>query len=328
MTSFQDLEVRSQLASDGVGLNYLRDPFPGNVIPAALLNSAAARMVQNFVPLPNTMGDMGMGLTMMGTPTVFGANQDSNNFLDVRDMHHHNNKGTARSDRLFNERNTLSVRYSVSKEDGLMPQNLPGFGFTHDNAAQNVSAIYTHVVSPLMVNTGSVAMSRLAMSHFSENSGKNDIVGQLGLRAWASAAAGDGRALLQCAIVFAIRRFLAGDSNAGVGHGGGRARHVELAEGAARAENSEGASGASSGRCGRWWRAADIILLPRGFTTETATNDGTGSAPASFLLGPSGVEAVAERLARHESAPMVWRRVRSGHVAHHSTHDDRCRAAL
>ena len=49
----------------------LRDGFPGNVIPAALLNAAAARMVQRHVPEPNSMGDMGMGMTMMGAPTVF-----------------------------------------------------------------------------------------------------------------------------------------------------------------------------------------------------------------------------------------------------------------
>jgi len=138
-------------------------------------------MVQKYVPQPSSMGDMGMGMTMMGAPTVFGTNQDSNNFLDVRDMRRANNQGTIRVDRVFNEANTLNVRYSVSKEDGFVPQNLPGFGFNHDNAAQNASAIYTRVLSPRMVNTGSLAMSRLSMSHFAENSYNNDIVGQLGI---------------------------------------------------------------------------------------------------------------------------------------------------
>ena len=50
-----------------------------------------------------------------------------------------NNQGTIRVDRIFNEANTLNFRYSISKEDGFMPQNLPGFGFNHDNAAQNAS---------------------------------------------------------------------------------------------------------------------------------------------------------------------------------------------
>ena len=95
-----------------------RDPFPGNVIPAPLLNTTATRMAQNFVPAPNMMSDASMGMTMMGAPTVFGTNQDSNNFLDVRDMQHRNQQGTVRFDRVFNEANNLSVRYSISKEDG------------------------------------------------------------------------------------------------------------------------------------------------------------------------------------------------------------------
>jgi hypothetical protein len=114
----------------------LRDPFPGNIIPANLLNPAATRMVQQYVPQPNMMGGMSMAMTMMGTPTVFGTNQDSNNFLDVRDMRHRNNQGTVRLDRIFDEANTFSARYSISKEDGFMPQNLPGFGFTHDNQSR------------------------------------------------------------------------------------------------------------------------------------------------------------------------------------------------
>ena len=127
------------------------------------------------------MGDMGMGMTMMGAPTVFGTNQDSNNFLDVRNMRHSNDQGTIRVDRVFDEANTLSVRYSISKEDGFMPQNLPGFGFNHDNQSQNASVIYTRVLSPNLVNTASLAVSRLAMSHFAENNNTNDIVGQLGI---------------------------------------------------------------------------------------------------------------------------------------------------
>ena len=111
----------------------IRDPFPGNVIPANLLNPAAQRMLANHVPRPNTMGDMGMGMTMMGTPTTFGTNQDSNNFLDVEDMRHRNKQGTIRVDRMLGANDIFNVRYSISKEDGFMPQNLPGFGFTHDN---------------------------------------------------------------------------------------------------------------------------------------------------------------------------------------------------
>ena len=38
-----------------------------------------------------------------------------------------------------------------------MPQNLPGFGFNHDNMAQNGSVIWTRVITPTLVNTASLA---------------------------------------------------------------------------------------------------------------------------------------------------------------------------
>ena len=52
-----------------------------------------------------------------------------------------------------------------------------------------------------------------------------------------------------------------------------------------------------------------------GFTTQTATNDGTGSALASFLLGSACRTPAAGRYSEHGPAPMVCRRVCPGHVA-------------
>jgi hypothetical protein len=262
----------------------LRDPFPGNVIPIQLLNPAAARMVQKYVPEPNSMGDM-MGMTMMGAPTVFGTNQDSNNFLDVRDMHHTNNQGTVRVDRVFNESNTLNLRYSVSKEDGFMPQNLPGFGFFHDNAAQNVSAIYTKVLSPRLVNTASLAMSRLSMSHFAENSYRNDIVGDLGIT-----GVGFGGASGWGAPYFNVQSYSPfGDS--------WLATPMQAWDTVVEAKDAliwqTGRHSLKFGGSARrfiWpmWalvQSRGYYSFTPGFTTQTATNDGTGSALASFLLG-------------------------------------------
>jgi len=159
----------------------LRSEFPNNVIPAARLNSAAALMLQNYVPRPNSMGDMGYGMTMNGTPTVFGAGMDSNNLLDVRDGLERNNQGTVRVDHTFGDKDTLSGRFSSSNEQGFMPQNLPGYGFNFDNASQNGSIIWTRIISPTLVDTASVGVSRLAMHHWTQNNGVNDIVDALGI---------------------------------------------------------------------------------------------------------------------------------------------------
>jgi hypothetical protein len=263
----------------------LRDPFPGNIIPASLINAASSRMVRNYVPQPNSMGDMSMGMTMMGAPTVFGTNQDSNNYLDVRDMRHRNDQGTIRLDRVFDEANTLSVRYSISKEDGFMPQNLPGFGFTHDNQAQNASAIYTRVLSPHLVNTGSLAVSRLSMSHFAENSNTNDIVGKLGIT-----GVGFGGPAGWGAPYFNVQGYSPfGDS--------WLATPMQAWDTVVEARDTlswqKGRHALKYGFSGRrfiWpmWalvQSRGYYSFTPGFTTQTATNDGTGSALASYLLG-------------------------------------------
>lgn len=263
----------------------LRDAFPGNIIPANRLNPAAARMVRQYVPQPNTMGDMGMGMTMMGTPTVFGTNQDSNNFLDVRDMRHRNNQGTVRVDRTFDEANTLNIRYSVSKEDGYMPQNLPGFGFNHDNESQNGSLIYTRVLSPRLVNTASVSVSRLSMSHFAENNNRNDIVGQLGI-----AGVGFGGSAGWGAPYFNVQGYSPfGDSWLATP----MQSWDTILEGRDALSWQKGRHALKFGASYRrfiWpmWalvQSRGFYSFTPGFTTQTATNDGTGSALASFLLG-------------------------------------------
>jgi hypothetical protein len=263
----------------------IRDAFPGNIIPTSLLNTAAARMAQQYVPQPNMMGDMGMGMTMMGTPIVFGTNQDSNNFLDVRNMRHKNNQGTIRVDRMLGSTDSLNVRYSISKEDGFMPQNLPGFGFNHDNQSQNGSIIYTRVISPRMVNTASVAVSRLAMSHWAENNNTNDIVSQLGIT-----GVGFGGSAGWGAPYFNVQGYSPfGDSWLATP----MQAWDTIIEGRDSLSWQKGRHALKFGGSYRWFiwpmwalvQSRGYYSFTSGFTTQTATNDGTGSALASFLLG-------------------------------------------
>ena len=57
-------------------------------------------MLTKYVPAPNLMMGMGAGMTMMGQPTVLGAGNDSNNYLDVLNEIHYNNQGTIRVDQV------------------------------------------------------------------------------------------------------------------------------------------------------------------------------------------------------------------------------------
>jgi hypothetical protein len=152
-----------------------------NVIPPARLvqSQAATIMLTKYTPQPNTM-NMG-SMTMMGQPTVIGAGNDANNYLDTRNEHMTDDQGTSRVDHSFANGDTAYIRYSAASEYGFMPEGLPGFGLYHQNFSQQGILAWNRVISTHMVNMASVAVSRLAMSHTTESAGKNDIVDQLGI---------------------------------------------------------------------------------------------------------------------------------------------------
>ena len=152
-----------------------------NVIPPGRLaqSQAATIMLNKYTPLPNTM-NMGSS-TMMGQPTVIGAGNDANNYLDTRKERMTDDQGTARVDHSFDNGDTAFIRYSVASEYGFMPEGLPGFGLYHDNFSQQGTGAWTRVISTRMVNMASIAVSRLAMSHTTESAGTNDIVDELGI---------------------------------------------------------------------------------------------------------------------------------------------------
>jgi hypothetical protein len=115
---------------------FTRQAFPGNIIPKSRMNQAAVAMLMQYTPMPNLMMGGMSGMTMMGQPTVVGSGNDSNNYLDARNEIHDTDQGTARVDHQFGTKDMAFVRYSAGGEHGFMPQNLPGFGYLHDNLAQ------------------------------------------------------------------------------------------------------------------------------------------------------------------------------------------------
>ena len=269
----------------------IRDAFPGNAIPQHMIDPAAALFLQKYVPRPNLeMGMMGCGMTMMGAPTVIGAGMDCNNYLDVRNAHHVTDQATIRYDQTLNDGDSLFVRYSFSSERGFTPQNLPGFGALHDNLGQNGTINWTRVISPTMVNTASITFSRLAMHRTSENSFSNDIVSELGI-----AGVGFGGEGAFGAPWFNVQGFSGmGDSFI--------ATPVHMWNTIVEARDAlNWQVGRHSLKLGASYRHfiwpmwgffqnRGFYQFTNGFTTQTATNDGTGSALASFLLGLPAVK--------------------------------------
>jgi outer membrane receptor protein involved in Fe transport len=253
----------------------IRDPFSGNVIPPGLLNPAALLFFRQYVVRP----DLGSG-----------AGVDSNNYLDVRNERHVTNQGTARLDHVFANGDTLTGRYSASSETGFTPQNLPAFGAFHDNLAQNASVSWNHIFGAHMVNMAAFTFSRLSMHRFSENNESNDIISQLGI-----VGVGFGGQGAFGAPFFNVQGYTGmGDSFA--------ATPVQawdtVLEGRDLLSWQKGRHSLKFGGSYRrylwpmwgFFQNRGYYQFTNGFTTQTATNDGTGSALASFLLGLPAVK--------------------------------------
>ena len=270
--------------------NNSNNVLTANIIPQNRINQAAQQFLLKYVPRPNpemmmNMASMPCGSSMMGAPTVVGAGLDCDNYLDVRNEDHTNNQGTGRLDHVFASGDTLTGRYSLSAENGFMPINLPGFGAFHDNFSQQGSIAWNKIVSSHVVNTAAIAVSRLSMRRDTENANKNDIVSQLAIQ-----GIGFGGPNAWGAPWFNVQGYSGmGDTYAAT------PMHAwdTIAEGRDTVSWQAGRHSLKFGASYRrfiwpmwgFFQNRGYYQMTNGFTTKTATNDGTGSALASFLLG-------------------------------------------
>jgi len=255
-----------------------------NVIPPTRITHAASIMLGKYTPLPNTM-DMGSS-TMMGQPTVIGAGNDANNYLDSRKERMTNDQGTVRIDHNFANGDSAFFRYSGAGEFGFMPEGLPGFGFYHDDLSQQGLLAWNHLFSSHLVNMTSVAISRLTMMHTTESANKSDIVTELGI-----AGTGFGGPAAWGAPYFNVQGYSPlGDSYLAT------PMHAwdTVVEGRDSLNWQLGRHSAKFGGAYQkfiwpmwgFFQNRGYYQFTNGFTTENALNDHkTGSALASFMLG-------------------------------------------
>jgi hypothetical protein len=267
---------------------YIRQQFEyngvKNVIPPGRITQAPSIMLTKYTPQPNAM-DMG-GMTMMGQPTVVGAGNDANNYLDARKERMSHDQGTIRVDHSFAGGDTAFFRYSASGEYGFMPQGLPGFGFYHDNLSQNGILAWNHVFNSHLVNMASGAISRLSMMHSTESANRNDIVTELGIT-----GTGFGGPAAWGAPYFNVQGYSPmGDNYLAT------PMHAwdTVVEGRDSLSWQIGRHSAKFGGAYQWFiwpmwgffQNRGYYQFTNGFTTEYALNDGkSGSALASFELG-------------------------------------------
>ena len=275
-----------------------------NIIPPNRINPAAQAFLQKYVPQPNvTAGMMPCGAATMGAPGVVGAGVDCNNYMDVRNELEVNNQGTIRVDQNFSRGDTLTGRYSLSAETGFMPGEmppggvgtlLPGFGSSNDNFAQQGNIAWTRLLTPSLVNTAAITVSRLAMHRYDQNAYTNDIVSQLGIQ-----GVGFGGAGAFGAPFFNVQ----GYSPMGDNYSATPMKAWDtIAEGRDSLIWQHGRHTLQFGGSYRrfiwpmwgFFQNRGYYQFTNGFTTDNGTNDGTGSGLASFLLG---LPAVRQRQA-------------------------------
>jgi hypothetical protein len=128
--------------------SYVRDPFPGNVIPASRLNANAIKLLQ-LLPAPN-----GPGILSNYTSTpIF---QDDTNGFDIR------------IDQVFSDRDQMFGRYSYSFLHRIHPGPFPGVAdggdslvnSNLDDRSQNAVLGETHLFGPTLVNEFRIGLNR------------------------------------------------------------------------------------------------------------------------------------------------------------------------
>jgi hypothetical protein len=175
-----------------------------------------------------------------------------------------------------------------------MPENLPGFGYPHDNLSQQGVGSYSHIFTQALLNVATVAVSRLSMDHTTESANKNDIVGQLGIQ-----GVGFGGPGAWGAPYFNLQGYSPiGDSYAAT------PMHAwdTVIEGRDTVSWVKGRHSMKFGAVYQrfiwpmwgFFQNRGYYQFTNGFTTDIGANNGTGSALASFLLG---LPAVRQRQA-------------------------------
>ncbi len=157
---------------------YVRAPFPGNVVPANLINPVAANVLKYF-PAPNAPGSPFTG---------------ANNYVRTDANNIQKNTFSTRLDQNFTQDTRMFVRYSYDDTPwtraspyGLSDPGSPGFG-PQDFTRYNAVIEGDHIFSPSLIGTLRGSFSRLSNTRGPISQGFN--VAQLGLPAGLQAAIG------------------------------------------------------------------------------------------------------------------------------------------
>lgn len=128
-------------------LPYLRNPFPGNVIPASRIAPQSSKYLELFVPqfAPNAI------------IPITAANNLGN--------------WTTRFDHSLSKTDKITGRYTQQSQDNNSPGRLPLTGRLTNNPGKNVALLYTRVISPRIVSEFRAAYNRTHAQFMLETAG-------------------------------------------------------------------------------------------------------------------------------------------------------------
>jgi hypothetical protein len=138
--NFSEEIATTAIYNPNVPTGTARSPFPGNIIPATLINPSVSVAMQ-ALPLPNQAG----GLYINSTEPLVQTNDNYSGRVDYQ---------IADNLKLF-------TRYSGATEDASIPVVLPNRANLDNAIPRNVAAGLTGVISPNKVNDVRLGFSRL-----------------------------------------------------------------------------------------------------------------------------------------------------------------------
>ncbi len=160
---------------------FVRDAFPGNIVPANRFDPIAAKLLQgDFWPAPNAPGSRD---SRTGNPIQ--------NFADGRSNRNNSNQFLTRIDHRLSDNDTIYGRLGLNNATSFSPGSFPGNERLTDNHQRVLGVNYTRVVSPSKVND-----FRFGWQHDKPNSGAKrildevSVVRELGIRGLPLAGAG------------------------------------------------------------------------------------------------------------------------------------------
>ncbi len=112
---------------------FLRDPFPGNIIPANRLNPSTLGVIQKYYNLTPNLN------VAEGVLPNYQFTAQTSTLSDVFGV---------RMDHKFSNNDTVFLRLNRSNAHALYPEALPGYSYVLSNFANQAAVGYTHLFDP------------------------------------------------------------------------------------------------------------------------------------------------------------------------------------